>query len=32
LLDTVAPKLKVHMQRIGNIPAIAQYYSKLGAS
>ena len=31
LIETVAPKLQAHMQRIGNIPAIAQYYSKLGA-
>jgi glutathione S-transferase len=30
LLDTLAPKLKAHMQRIGNLPAIAQYYSELG--
>ena len=32
LIETVAPKLKTHMQRIGNIPAIAQYYSKLGVA
>ncbi len=32
LLDTVAPKLRAHMQRIGNIPAIAQYYSNLGVA
>jgi glutathione S-transferase len=30
LLDTLAPKLKAHMERIGNNPAIAQYYSELG--
>jgi hypothetical protein len=28
----VAPKLQAHMQRIGNIPAIAQFYSKLGVA
>lgn len=32
LIETVAPKLKTHMQRIGNIPAIAQYYSELGVA
>jgi len=32
LIETVAPKLQEHMQRIGNIPAIAQYYSKLGVA
>ena len=28
LIDTAAPKLKAYVQRIGNIPAIAHYYSK----
>jgi glutathione S-transferase len=32
LIETVAPKLKTHMQRIGNIPAIAQYHSELGVA
>lgn len=30
LVDTVAPKLKAHAIRIGNTPAIAQYYKALG--
>lgn len=28
LIDAVAPKLDAYLQRIGNVPAIAQYYSK----
>ena len=28
LIDAVAPKLEAYLQRIGNVPAIAQYYSK----
>lgn len=32
LLDQVAPKLTTYLQRIGNIPAIAQYYSTSGAA
>lgn len=32
LVDTVAPKLKAHMQRIGSMPAIAQYYKALGVA
>lgn len=28
LIDAVAPKLDAYLQRIGNMPAIAQYYSK----
>lgn len=28
LVETVAPKLNEHMQRIAKVPAIAQYYSK----
>ena len=32
LIDTVAPKLRAHMQRIGNNPGIAQYYSSLDAA
>ena len=28
LVETVAPKLNSHMQRIGGVPAIAQYYSR----
>ncbi len=32
LLDQVAPKLVSYLQRIGNIPAIAQYYSMPGAA
>ena len=30
LVDTVAPKLKAHMQRIASTPAIAEYYKALG--
>ena len=32
LLDQVAPKLDAYLQRIGNIPAIAQYYSMPGTA
>lgn len=32
LIDTTAPKLTAYLQRIGNIPAIAQYYAKFGAA
>lgn len=32
LLDQVAPKLVAYLQRIGSIPAIAQYYSVPGAA
>lgn len=32
LIDTAAPKLTAYLQRIGNIPAIAQYYAKFGAA
>lgn len=32
LLDQVAPKLSTYLQRIGNIPAIAQYYSTSSAA
>ncbi|MGE5471434.1 MAG: glutathione S-transferase family protein [Bacteroidota bacterium] len=32
LLDQVAPKLVAYLQRISNIPAIAQYYSMPGAA
>lgn len=32
LLDQEAPKLVAYLQRIGNIPAIAQYYSMPGAA
>lgn len=28
LVETVAPKLNAHMQRVATVPAIAQYYSK----
>lgn len=28
LIEKVAPKLEAYLQRIGNVPAIAQYYSK----
>ena len=28
LIEEVAPKLDAYLQRIGNVPAIAQYYSK----
>ena len=28
LVETVAPKLNAHLQRIANVPAIAQYYSR----
>src|ERR1035437_9866147 len=28
LVETVAPKLNAHLQRIGKVPAIAQYYLK----
>lgn len=28
LVETVAPKLNAHMQRIASVPAIAQYYSR----
>lgn len=31
LLDQVAPKLNAYLQRIGSIPAIAQYYSASGS-
>jgi len=30
LVATIAPKLKTHAKRIGNTPAIAQYYKALG--
>lgn len=30
LVETVAPKLMAHLQRIGSNPAIAQYYKALG--
>lgn len=30
LIDTVAPKLRAYMQRIGNIPSISEYYEKRG--
>jgi len=29
LVETVAPKLNAHMQRIASVPAIAQYYSRV---
>lgn len=32
LVATVAPKLEAHMQRIGSMPAIAQYYANLGVA
>jgi glutathione S-transferase len=32
VLDRVAPKLITYLQRIGNIPAIAQYYSMSGTT
>lgn len=32
LLDQVAPKLNEYLQRIGNIPTIAQFYSASGAA
>jgi len=28
LVESVAPKLTAHMQRIASVPAIAQYYSR----
>jgi glutathione S-transferase len=31
LVDTVAPALNAHMQRIASLPAVAQYYAKFGA-
>lgn len=32
LLDQVAPKLNAFLERIGSIPAIAQYYSPSGVA
>lgn len=32
LVETVAPKLNAHMERIAKVPAIAQYYSKTTAA
>jgi glutathione S-transferase len=29
LVDTVAPAVKAHMQRVAATPAIAQYYARL---
>jgi hypothetical protein len=31
LVEKVAPKVMAHMQRIAQLPAVAQYYAKFAA-